>query len=97
MNKHTRHHGNPNTVGKDPDIAPDGIRFLPEDAAAAKGPLMRTFLRFQGWLFFPLLTLEGVNLHRHAVVSVVRGAGGRRTRRAACSRARCSWRGSRST
>ncbi|KIP98126.1 fatty acid desaturase family protein, partial [Curtobacterium flaccumfaciens] len=21
MNKHTRHHGNPNTVGKDPDIA----------------------------------------------------------------------------
>ncbi len=37
MNKHTRHHGNPNTVGKDPDIAPDGIRFLPEDAAAAKG------------------------------------------------------------
>ncbi len=26
-----RHHGNPNTVGKDPDIAPDGIRFLPED------------------------------------------------------------------
>ncbi len=52
MNKHTRHHGNPNTVGKDPDIAPDGIRFLPEDAAAAKGPFRRTFLRFQGWLFF---------------------------------------------
>ncbi len=70
-----RHHGNPNTVGKDPDIAPDGIRFLPEDAAAAKGPFMRTFLRFQGWLFFPLLTLEGVNLHRYAVTSIVTGTG----------------------
>ncbi len=54
----------PEHRGKDPDIEPDGIRFLPEDAAAAKGPFMRTFLRFQGWLFFPLLTLEGVNLHR---------------------------------
>ncbi len=30
---------------------------------------MRTFLRFQGWLFFPLLTLEGLNLHRYAVTS----------------------------
>ena len=75
MNKHTRHHGNPNTVGKDPDIAPDGIRFLPEDAAAAKSGPMRTFLRFQGWLFFPLLTLEGLNLHRYAVVSIVTGNG----------------------
>jgi len=75
MNKHTRHHGNPNTVGKDPDIAPDGIRFLPEDAAAVKGPLMTTFMRFQGWLFFPLLTLEGLNLHRYAVQSIVTGNG----------------------
>ncbi|OII04207.1 fatty acid desaturase family protein, partial [Curtobacterium sp. MCBA15_005] len=75
MNKHTRHHGNPNTVGKDPDIAPDGIRFLPEDAAAVKGGAMKTFMRFQGWLFFPLLTLEGLNLHRYAVMSIVTGNG----------------------
>jgi fatty acid desaturase len=76
MNKHTRHHGNPNTVGKDPDISPDGVVFIPEDAAAARGP-MRLLVRHQGWLFFPLLTLEGINLHRHAVVSVLRGADGR--------------------
>src|SRR6478672_5184687 len=30
MNKHNRHHANPNKVGKDPDIAPDTISFLPE-------------------------------------------------------------------
>ncbi|WP_412931744.1 fatty acid desaturase family protein [Microbacterium jepli] len=60
--KHTRHHANPNRVGKDPDIEVDTIRFLEEDAA--KTPLLMGFIvRRQGWLFFPLLTLEGLNLH----------------------------------
>ena len=34
MNKHTRHHGNPNKVGKDPDIDLGTVAFTPEDAAA---------------------------------------------------------------
>ncbi|MGN6127693.1 MAG: fatty acid desaturase, partial [Humibacter sp.] len=33
MNKHSRHHANPNQVGKDPDIEVDTISFLEEDAA----------------------------------------------------------------
>ncbi|MGO1746809.1 MAG: fatty acid desaturase family protein [Microbacterium gubbeenense] len=65
--KHSRHHANPNRVGKDPDIEIDTISFLDEDAAKARGPL-RAITRYQGWLFFPLLTLEGLNLHRHSVV-----------------------------
>ena len=32
MNKHTRHHAKPNTVGKDPDIEFNTISFLEEDA-----------------------------------------------------------------
>ncbi|BDV29795.1 fatty acid desaturase family protein [Microbacterium terricola] len=60
--KHSRHHANPNAVGKDPDIEVDTIRFLEEDAAKVKGP-MRLITERQGWLFFPLLTLEGLNLH----------------------------------
>lgn len=60
--KHSRHHANPNRVGKDPDIAVDTISFLDEDAAQARG-LRRMITRRQGWLFFPLLTLEGLNLH----------------------------------
>ncbi|WP_197055618.1 fatty acid desaturase family protein [Microbacterium sp. ZOR0019] len=60
--KHTKHHGNPNQVGKDPDIEVDTISFLEEDAARAKG-LIKLITRKQGWLFFPLLTLEGLNLH----------------------------------
>ncbi|MEV4777094.1 fatty acid desaturase family protein [Microbacterium sp. LWH12-1.2] len=60
--KHTKHHGNPNQVGKDPDIEVDTISFLEEDAAKAKG-LIKLITRKQGWFFFPLLTLEGLNLH----------------------------------
>ncbi|MFS2241919.1 acyl-CoA desaturase [Microbacterium sp. OR16] len=60
--KHTRHHGNPNQVGKDPDIEVDTISFLDEDAAKSRG-LIRLITRKHGWLFFPLLTLEGLNLH----------------------------------
>lgn len=60
--KHTRHHGNPNQVGRDPDIAVDTISFLEEDAIEAKG-LRHLITGRQGWLFFPLLTLEGLNLH----------------------------------
>lgn len=60
--KHTRHHANPNRVGKDPDIEVDTISFLDADAAEARG-LRRWITRRQGWLFFPLLTLEGLNLH----------------------------------
>lgn len=62
--KHSRHHSNPNTVGKDPDIEIDTISFVSDDAATARG-LRRLITRKQGWLFFPLLTLEGLNLHMH--------------------------------
>lgn len=36
-NKHSRHHANPNKVGKDPDIEVDTLSFVPEDAARSRG------------------------------------------------------------
>ncbi len=60
--KHTRHHANPNRVGKDPDIEIDTISFLDEDAATARG-VRRFITQRQGWFFFPLLAFEGLNLH----------------------------------
>ena len=69
MNKHTRHHGNPNTVGKDPDIEPDFIVFQEKDAAVLTGPAA-WLTRRQAWLFFPALLLEGINLHIHAFKTV---------------------------
>jgi fatty acid desaturase len=62
MSKHTRHHANPNKIGKDPDIEIDTVSFLEEDAASRRG-VMAWITRRQGYLFFPLLLLEGVNLH----------------------------------
>ncbi len=62
MNKHTKHHANPNTIGKDPDVERDTISFLVEDAVVQKG-FSGWLTRRQGYLFFPLLTLEGLNLH----------------------------------
>ena len=63
MNKHTRHHGNPNTIGKDPDIETETLAFYEERAASRRGWL-RSLVRHQGNLFFPLLLVEGINLHR---------------------------------
>lgn len=63
MNKHSRHHANPNKVGKDPDIDMDAIVFTEESAAKYEKSWLRHLHRRQGWLFFPLLTLEGLNLH----------------------------------
>ncbi|MEO6828039.1 MAG: acyl-CoA desaturase [Microbacteriaceae bacterium] len=62
MNKHSRHHANPNVVGKDPDIEPDFIVFKEDDARKVTG-LGALITRKQGYFFFPLLLLEGFNLH----------------------------------
>ena len=63
QNKHTRHHANPNKVGSDPDIALPVIAFTPDDVARRSSAFARWFLRHQGWFFFPLLLVEGVDLH----------------------------------
>ncbi|CAL9348497.1 hypothetical protein SUDANB58_00414 [Streptomyces sp. enrichment culture] len=61
MNKHTRHHAHPNHEGKDPDVAPDILVWSRRQARGAKG-LPRFVGKHQAALFFPLLTLEGLNL-----------------------------------
>ncbi|MGW7679892.1 fatty acid desaturase family protein [Kribbella sp. NPDC054772] len=60
--KHSRHHGAPNQLDKDPDIAIGVIAFTPEHAGRRRG-FQAWLTRRQGWLFFPLLTLEGLSLY----------------------------------
>jgi fatty acid desaturase len=62
MNKHTRHHANPNHEDLDPDVAPDILVWSTDQARDSRG-LARLIGGHQAWLFFPLLTLEGFNLH----------------------------------
>ena len=75
MNKHTRHHANPNRVDKDPDIENDTIAFTEEGVRKHRG-IKRWINRYQGWLFFPLLTLEGLNLHLTSIQSLFHGKPG---------------------
>jgi fatty acid desaturase len=75
--KHTRHHANPNHEELDPDVAPDILVWSTDQARASRG-LPRFIGRWQAYLFFPLLTLEGLNLHVASVRSLFRPAVKRR-------------------
>ncbi|MEQ4721560.1 acyl-CoA desaturase [Nonomuraea sp. B19D2] len=61
MDKHTRHHANPNHEDHDPDVSPDVLLWSDNQAENARG-LARFVGRWQAFLFFPLLTLEALNL-----------------------------------
>ncbi|GGO44454.1 delta fatty acid desaturase [Streptomyces daqingensis] len=74
MNKHSRHHAHPNQVGRDPDIETGALVFDGADAPDRTGA-MAFLTRHQAGLFFPLLLLEGWNLH----VASVRSLRSRRT------------------
>jgi fatty acid desaturase len=54
VDKHNRHHGNPNHVDLDPDIDIGVIAYSEEQAVAKRG-LSRWIVRHQAGLFFPLL------------------------------------------
>ncbi len=62
QDKHTRHHANPNHEELDPDVAPDLLVWSQRQARSSRGPA-RLIGRAQAFLFFPLLLLEGLNLH----------------------------------
>ncbi|WP_399066725.1 fatty acid desaturase [Streptomyces winkii] len=62
QDKHTRHHAHPNDEELDPDVVPDLLVWTQDQARTARG-LPRLIGRAQAFLFFPLLALEGFNLH----------------------------------
>jgi fatty acid desaturase len=74
VGKHNRHHANPNKEGHDPDIGEGVLAFTTGQVAARTRWLGRAVARRQAWLFFPLLTLEGVNLRVAGVLSLRPGA-----------------------
>ncbi|MBC7629891.1 acyl-CoA desaturase [Aeromicrobium sp.] len=65
--KHNMHHKGPNVEGYDPDIGPGAIAFTPGIVAQRTEGFAGWFVKRQGWLFFPLLTLEGLNLHAESI------------------------------
>ncbi|MFI6482356.1 fatty acid desaturase family protein [Nonomuraea sp. NPDC050663] len=71
MDKHTRHHANPNHEDHDPDVDPS-LLVWSEDQAARAGGLSRFIAKWEAYLFFPLLTLEAWNLHVSSVRALSR-------------------------
>ncbi len=70
--KHNRHHAAPNQIDRDPDIAAGAIAFTPEIAQARRKGISGWMVMRQGWLFFPLLMFEGLNLHIASIRTVLR-------------------------
>jgi len=70
--KHNRHHKAPNREGVDPDIGAGAIAFTPAIVESRTTGFAGWFVKRQGWLFFPLLTLEGLNLHAESVRGLLR-------------------------
>lgn len=76
IDKHRRHHSDPNDSERDPDVSGEAIAFTAAQARA-RGGLGRLLARYQAWAFFPMLLLEGLALHI-AGVKAVFSAGYRR-------------------
>jgi fatty acid desaturase len=72
IGKHTRHHANPNQEGEDPDIQIAALSFSVEQAVSRQG-FLRWTTKYQAFLFFPMLILEGINLHVAGVRAIVKG------------------------
>ncbi|HEY4026005.1 MAG TPA: acyl-CoA desaturase [Candidatus Dormibacteraeota bacterium] len=62
VDKHNRHHANPNHVDMDPDINTVAISYSTEQALERRG-LPRMIARHQAYLFFPLILLLSWSMH----------------------------------
>ncbi|MEV4348777.1 acyl-CoA desaturase [Actinoplanes sp. NPDC049596] len=76
VDKHTRHHNNPNHDDLDPDVQPELLIWATESAWGRRG--IKGFVnRHQAGLFFPLLTLLSIDL-RISSIKALRRPGMRR-------------------
>ena len=62
VDKHNRHHANPNHIEMDPDIGP-GVDSYSEEQALASSGIRRVVAKRQAALFFPLLLGLGWAMH----------------------------------
>jgi fatty acid desaturase len=72
ISKHSRHHANPNHEDDDPDLDIPALAFTVGQGGAKVG-FLRWMAKYQAYLFFPLLLLEGLNLHWASIQAVWHG------------------------
>jgi fatty acid desaturase len=72
IGKHNRHHANPNHEDEDPDLDIPALAFTLGQGGTKQG-FLRWMAKYQAFLFFPLLLLEGLNLHWASMQAAWRG------------------------
>ncbi|MGV9982290.1 fatty acid desaturase family protein [Micromonospora wenchangensis] len=70
VDKHNRHHANPNHADEDPDVGAGALVWTHEQVMATRG-FGRWMARRQARLFFPLLLLEGLALHVASIQALI--------------------------
>ncbi|MBA3742271.1 MAG: acyl-CoA desaturase [Sporichthya sp.] len=73
VDKHNRHHANPNVVGRDPDVDPGALVWTSEQVADRRTRFSLWASRHQARLFFPLLLAEALNLTVTSFLAARRG------------------------
>jgi fatty acid desaturase len=71
VGKHNHHHANPNHEDDDPDVQIPLLAFSARQATDKRG-FLRWMAKYQAFLFFPLLVLEGLNLHMASALAIIR-------------------------
>jgi fatty acid desaturase len=71
IEKHNKHHKNPNQVDMDPDIQIVVLAFS-EEQALAKSGIFRAIVRRQAYLFLPILFLQGFGLRMASIQHLLR-------------------------
>ena len=61
IDKHNRHHSNPNQLLLDPDTFIPVLAFTEEQALSKRG-FYRLVVRYQTWLYYPMLLLQGLGV-----------------------------------
>ena len=62
IDKHTRHHANPNHLEKDPDVEAGALAWTSAQAAERTSRIGRWAARHQARLYFPMVLFEALNL-----------------------------------
>jgi fatty acid desaturase len=71
LTKHNSHHAHPNDLESDPDVYAGVVVFDREQGSRRRG-VAGWVTKYQAWLFLPMLTLEGLNLHASSIRAVLR-------------------------
>jgi fatty acid desaturase len=72
MDKHNRHHSNPNQMDMDPDIEIPFLEFTGREDLATVGKFRQFLIKHQAAIFFPALMTVSISLQYNSVAYLIR-------------------------